>query len=198
MTGMFDPIELDVSLDVYGGSYAHTVHAFLWSRNPSTGIAYALMQLKSTGRFGFPGGRTEQSPVDGQVVIETLYREVWEEMHYQLADGQITIADHLCSHVVHSKHGKCYHFFAKQLAYEDFLVAETSYTSAESFPDELVGVIRVPLGRTDDDRCKEVRLFFDGFVEQYFSGNTRNQLLVSLRKLKVMSDEDLNINFNFT
>ncbi|XP_054157027.1 U8 snoRNA-decapping enzyme-like [Oppia nitens] len=190
-TSKFRRIDLPEALANYSTGHIHAVHIIFWFREPTTGMAYALMQIRSDGQFGFPGGKCDEPVVDEQEMMSALYREIWEEMDYRLGDGDITIGDHLFSHVRTHDEAKVLHFFGKQLTAEQFRHLELTHSHAESFPSETVGIIRIPLGQSDIGECRAVRKFFAGFGRQKFAGNARNQLLESIVALKLISPEDI-------
>lgn len=172
-------IDLEEAVGQYK-NYTHASHVLFWTKDNSRGQEgiYGLMQMRSDGRLGFPGGKSDEKTVDKNEILSALYREIQEEMDFTLFKGQITLDDRISTHL--SKSGKILHFFAKELPLIVFQRLEKTYTNAQSFPSETVGLIRVPLSG------KPLRKFFINFGKQVFAGNARNQLICSVLKLNLI------------
>ena len=172
----------------------HAAHIMLWTKDNcgDQEVIYALMQMRSDGRLGFPGGKSDEQTVDENEILSALYRELQEEIDFTPIQGQITLADRVSSHLSSSSSKKVLHFFAKELPLALFQKLEKNHMNARDFPKESLGLFRVPLRATGLPTYEPVRKFFHSFGKQNFAGNSRNQLIDSVIKLKLIGESDRN------
>ena len=90
------------------------------------------MLLREDGTFGFPGGFVEE----GETVVEGLNRETKEEIG---ADLSVQDGDFVCGHLKkHPHYGDLeLHFYAKEIALDDYKKVEREFTAAEHFGVEV-------------------------------------------------------------
>ena len=190
MEGKYRVVSLEEAINDYK-DHMHASHVLFWTRDDSTDqtVIYGLMQMRSDGRFGFPGGKSDELTVDSNEIVSALYREVYEEMGYRLSDRQITLDDRLFSHVSKSK--KVLHFFVKELPLKTFTMLERTHMEARDFPSESVGLIRVPFRAEGHVSCLAVRKFFKGFGRQKFAGNAKSQMLEAIIKMDLIGQNDI-------
>ena len=186
----FDSIDLEEAVGRYSRC-VHASHILLWTKDDSEGqeITYGLMQMRSDGRVGFPGGKSDEKEVDGNEIVMALLRELKEEINFAPLKGQITLEDRVCSHLS-SCGEKVLHFFSKELPLNEFQNLEKTHMNARDFPKESLGLFRIPLKTSDQSVSQPFRKFFESFVEQKFAGNARNQLIESVDKLDLIGKND--------
>lgn len=183
-------ISLEEAINHFG-DHTHASHVLFWTVDDSRDnqMVFGLMQMRSDGRFGFPGGTCDEPKVDSDEIVSALYREVHEEMDYKMSERQITIEDRLFSHL--SKSRKVLHFFAKELPLKTFSLLERTHINARDFPSESVGLIRVPLRDVGQPSSPAVRKFFKGFGRQKLAGNAKTQLIDAIIRLGLIGEQDI-------
>ncbi|CAG0899316.1 unnamed protein product [Cyprideis torosa] len=140
-----------------------------------------LMQMRFDGYLGFPGGLVDP----GEEPLESLNRELHEEINLDLTKFGVTQDLHICSHVCH-KNRVVLHFYLKEIFEADLPSIERSALDAHDYGHEALGTIRVPLF-TMGDKYRG----FPAFLDQNFVGNSRTQLLLGLEKSGLLSADDL-------
>ena len=190
MAANYRPIDLEEAVGEYRRCI-HAAHILFWTEdyNEDPEVTYGLMQMRSDGSFGFPGGKSDEKIVDKNEIIQALCRELFEEVNFLSVKGLITLSDRVSSHLS-IKGGKVLHFFAKELPLATFQQLEKSHMNARDFPKESLGLIRIPLKATGLSSYKPVRKFFANFGKQHFAGNARNQLIETITKLDLIGERD--------
>ncbi|RWS15652.1 U8 snoRNA-decapping enzyme-like protein [Dinothrombium tinctorium] len=165
-------------------------HCFLWFRDEgcseNADRAYVLMQMRSDGMIGFPGGYIDECIKTYDEILLGLNRELKEEIDY--SQEAITIDDYICSHKRNSNNPLIVHFFAKKLTKEQFESIEKSHTRAMHFSIESLGLFRVPIALNATIR-KE---FLSNFLQNQFAGNSKRQFLYTLFKLNLINESAYN------
>ena len=167
-------------------------------------VCYGLMQMRSDGRIGFPGGCIdEEIDSSGKGILDGLNRELLEEINYQ--EEPIKNCDYVCSHhrIGHSgstgtDDHKCpmiLHFHTKRLSENQIKLIESTHTGGRDFPEESLGLFRVLVTwRRRPDGSKDFntpsnRQFWPNFQTMHFAGNSFQQLLIALRKEGITNDD---------
>ena len=186
----FESIDLEEAVGRYRRC-VHASHILLWTKDNSGGqeITYGLMQMRSDGRVGFPGGKSDEKEVDRNEIVRALYRELQEEINFTPLEGQITLEDRVCSHLNGTRE-KVLHFFAKELPLNEFQHLERTHMNARDFPNESLGIFRIPLKTSGHSVSQPFRKFVENFGKLKFAGNARNQLIETVIKLKLISEND--------
>jgi 8-oxo-dGTP pyrophosphatase MutT (NUDIX family) len=184
----YEQIDLNDSLEYQ--RHIHASHVIFWCKDyrQSPVVTYALMQLRRDGLFGFPGGKSDENVIDKNEILKTLCRELDEEINYKSCN--VTIDDHLFSHIG-IEDNIVLHFFGKELLLEEFEMLERTHMNARDFPEESLGLFRVPLSACGQQTFKPVMKFFSGFAKQKFAGNAKNQLFEAIIKLNLMTQNDV-------
>ncbi|XP_051864974.1 U8 snoRNA-decapping enzyme isoform X3 [Pristis pectinata] len=170
--------------------YKHACHAMLYAVEPGKlfgkiPLRYAvLMQMRFDGKIGFPGGFVD--PRDSSLE-EGLNRELCEELGWDGKGLRITEADYASSHATEALPQKVVaHFYTKRISLEELRKVETCAVQAKDHGREVLGIIRVPLYTLRDG--------FGGlpaFLTNTFIGNAKEQLVEALRKLRLLSEPEL-------
>ncbi|RWS27916.1 hypothetical protein B4U80_03028, partial [Leptotrombidium deliense] len=97
--------------------------------------AFFLMQIRSDGMIGFPGGYVDEEITDSSAILVGLNRELKEEINF--SEEPMNMENYVCSHYK----SECddpliVHFFAKQLSKKQFENIEKSHMTAIHFPSE--------------------------------------------------------------
>lgn len=167
------PISLDGSLQL-DNNHSHAAHCLIWFEKGKD--KYGLMQMRSDGRIGFPGGGVEEKCPTINEIIDALNRELMEEINY---DGKINLNNYVASHLHlrSSSSGKLLvtHFFLKQVEEEEFVTIERTQHQAIHFPEESLGMFRVPVSMLSS--------FYRNFSCHAFAGNARDQLFHAINIL---------------
>lgn len=200
-------ITLEESLKTHS-KLPHAAHCLLYfvGENKPSGLHgkkevsehafFGLMQMRSDGRVGFPGGCIdEEIESSGRGILEGLNRELLEEINY--SQDPVGHSNYVCSHHRVGKanaqtheHGRemILHFYAKRMTEEQIKLIESTHTGGRDFPEESLGLFRVPIiwversdGSKDYD-LKSNREFWSEFQKLPFAGNSLKQLLVALQK----------------
>ena len=182
-------IELEEAVGQYRNA-KHCSHIMLYARDvfENTEAVFALMQKRTDGITGFPGGKSDEKSVDQVEIVKSLYRELHEEIYFTPEDGQITIQDLMSSLYERDSKDrvKIRHFFAKEIPLDTFQWIEKNYTSAPHFPKETLGVFRVPLRAIGERHFKIVPKFFKHF-ENFMS---KTQFIDCVIKLDLIGEKD--------
>ncbi|XP_073975833.1 U8 snoRNA-decapping enzyme-like isoform X2 [Rhodnius prolixus] len=138
------------------------------------------MQVRFDGHLGFPGGIIDP----GESPEEALLRELTEEL-----DIPSTIVfdadDRLFIHYNKTK-SLILHFFVKEVSSELFRTIELRSTKSLEYGNEVLGVLRVPLYTM----CDGYR-GFPAFLQNKFIGNSKQQLIESLKLLNIMTSDEI-------
>lgn len=163
---------------------------------------FALMQVRSDGLIGFPGGHVDEGEeISRSGIVQALNRELVEEMnlpieyHVPLTDSDPDFAQHhICSHLNVPDDLVC-HFFHREVRASDMEEIENLTTSARDFPSESLGVFRIPVywrvgrdGKRDYTRSGNDK-FWSNITKYPFCGNAYDQLMTGLTHLNVI-DQD--------
>nr|XP_018900102.1 PREDICTED: uncharacterized protein LOC109032434 [Bemisia tabaci]XP_018900103.1 PREDICTED: uncharacterized protein LOC109032434 [Bemisia tabaci]XP_018900104.1 PREDICTED: uncharacterized protein LOC109032434 [Bemisia tabaci]XP_018900105.1 PREDICTED: uncharacterized protein LOC109032434 [Bemisia tabaci] len=168
-------------------SKTNACHCLLFARkNKKTFGVYnpratVLMQMRFDGYIGFPGGLVDS----GEDQITALNRELLEEMNLDTSTYKVTEENHIVSHYS-TKKNICLHFYALEVPEEDIKKIEVKSLSSKDHGSEVLGVIQVPLYTMGDG----VR-GFPTFLTHSFIGNSRMQLLISLKKLNILTEDEI-------
>ncbi|CAM9999134.1 unnamed protein product [Lampetra planeri] len=139
-----------------------------------------VMQMRFDGTLGFPGGFLDP----GEACLEDgLNRELQEEVGCTV---QLTEADYLCSHVCQHPRPIVNHLYARKLTLTELRALEVSAVQARDHGGEVLGMVRVPLYTLRGGRGG-----LPLFLRNRFIGNARDQLLYALRKLGILTPEEL-------
>ncbi|KAK9510896.1 hypothetical protein O3M35_005577 [Rhynocoris fuscipes] len=166
-------------------SCINVCHGMIYSKtntivlNTFNARAFILMQLRFDGYFGFPGGVVDP----GEDVTTALNRELSEEVG--LTSVKFEEKDKVFMHYNHRK-SLVLHFYAKEVSNETFEEIELGALKASDYGNEVLGILRVPLYTMNDGFRG-----FPAFLKNKFIGNSRNQLLECLKKLNLMSLEEI-------
>lgn len=169
------PITLAESLKL-DARHTHAAHCLLYSPGEEK---FGLMQMRSDGKLGFPGGGVEEKMPSVGEIVKALNRELKEEINYDGDD--VTLENYIFSHL-HLKPMRTgeilvTHFFMKEIkSQEEFLRIEKEHTKAPYFPEESLGLFRVPFDPIEDN-------FFKNFDCHRFAGNAREQLYAGINLL---------------
>ncbi|XP_054163406.1 uncharacterized protein LOC128961217 [Oppia nitens] len=177
-------LELDASTELR--DCKHAAHCLLYSSADCSGRHLVLLQMRFDGLLGFAGGEVEVADVTVADIVDATNRELEEEINYRF-DG-VTRDDWICTHR-DSGSPFVQHFFAKELTADQLRQLETTHTTAEHFPCESLGLFRVPIGGFDQKGTS--RKFLINFLGQRFAGNARQQFIETVKKLSLVSDDDL-------
>ena len=167
----------------------HACHTMIWFASQDTPYQrFALMQMRKDGKIGFFGGKCESKEITLYELEETLMRELNEEANYN--GPRITIEDnYMFTHICPSKN-IVLHFFVKKLTQSEFVKLESNYQLASCFPDETLGVFRVPLGGSGSfESHKKSERFLGDFIQQRFAGNAKQQFINSVLELNLVGKE---------
>lgn len=166
--------------------FRHASHAMLYAPSDEMlfgriPLRYAvLMQMRFDGTLGFPGGFLDP----GEACLEDgLNRELQEEVGCTV---RLTEADYLCSHVCQHPRPIVNHLYARKLTLTELRALEVSAVQARDHGGEVLGMVRVPLYTLRGGRGG-----LPLFLRNRFIGNARDQLLYALRKLGIMTPEEL-------
>jgi len=143
--------------------------------------------MRFDGLFGFPGGVVDEDITSIESIIDSLQREMLEEINYR---DTISFEDYIYSHY-NSQRNFVSHFFAKQISLKEAEQLEQNHTKARDFPVESLGLFRILIGCSNDKSSTYLRSFVKNFMQQKFSGNVRNQIIDVCEKFKVMTQKDL-------
>ena len=169
------PITLAESVKL-DARHTHAAHCLLYSPGEEK---FCLMQMRSDGKLGFPGGGVEEKMPSVGEIVQALNRELKEEINYDWEE--VTLENYIFSHV-HPKpmrSGKILvtHFFMKGVSSEEeFIRIEREHVKAPYFPEECLGIFRVPVNPIEED-------FFTNFSQHRFAGNARDQLYAAIEFL---------------
>lgn len=151
-----------------------------------------MLQMRADGYLGFPGGFVDP----GETVVEGLHREIFEEAGVKLQERGIVLEPNkhwICS-LVRPKSGVgasvsiVNHFFAVEVPPQIF----DSIYSTTKFDDEVLGHVKVPLYTLKDvDSGGAEGLGLPAFLDNLFAGCARPQLLLSLVKCGIMTQEEV-------
>jgi 8-oxo-dGTP pyrophosphatase MutT (NUDIX family) len=181
MMANFEPIRLSLEESVkLDESHIHAAHCLIYTGSGQD--IFALMQMRSDGKIGFPGGTVDEvCPSIGEIVC-ALNRELMEEINYE---ASIDLDCYVMSHLHLTPSGKklITHFFMKRIALEeDFRRIERDHSKAPYFPEESLGLFRVPLFPNEPK-------FLANFAQMRFAGNALDQLLEAFQLIR----ESLNL-----
>lgn len=149
-TDIWEQISLPNALTKYR-DYLNVAHCMLWfktSHQQKAHTSYAFLQLRFDGLLGFPGGVVDEDIVDIESVIDALQREMREEINYC---DPITTADYFYTYFNKTKKFVS-HFFVKQISLKDAEKLEQTHTQAVDFPQESLGLFRIPIGCSYDSK----------------------------------------------
>lgn len=165
-------------------------------------VCFGLMQMRSDGRVGFPGGCIdERIDPDGKGVLDGLNRELLEEINY--TQEPINHANYVCSHhrlgkhnLGNHEHGRemILHFYAKRMTEDQIKQVESTHTNGRDFPEESLGLFRIPVfwtERVDGTKNFDLtnnRQFWSDFHKFPFAGNSFKQLLFALQKEQIIDE----------
>lgn len=141
-----------------------------------------LMQFRFDGSVGFSGGEVDP----GETPKEAVVRETEEEMGVTPGTFSIDENDLVAIHYVEEKN-LLLHFYSKKITMDEIISMEHSALKCESYGDEVMGLIRVPLYTMDDGFRG-----FPAFLTNHFVGNAKQQLLHGLVKAGIMTQEEIN------
>ena len=135
--------------------------------------------MRFDGTLGFPGGILDE----GETPHHAATRELAEEV-----GGVVTVeaGDHVttsCS----PKTGLCLHFFAKQVSLTVLKEMEEGATNSPDWGHEVLGVLRCPLYTLPNG------LGFPAFLNNYFIGNTRSQLLTAVSRCGLLTEQEVKV-----
>ena len=186
-----DSIDLEEAIGKYR-RFVHSSHILLWTKDNSGGqeITYGLMLMRSDGRVGFPGGKSNKTEVDRNEIVMALHRKLADKINFTPLEGQITLENRVFSHLDSPKE-KVWHFFAKELPLNEFQNLEKTHMNAPDFLRKSFGLFRIPLKTSGQSVCQPFRKFIKKFWEQAFAGNARNQLIESVIKLDLIGQNDV-------
>lgn len=188
-------------------SATHAAHIALYykeqckEKQNGSEICFVLMQIRSDGMIGFPGGVIDEDiKRDGRsAIVEGLQRELREEINFNESLGDFVFG-YICSHerndIKEFPKGLICHFFAQELSRSDFMDIERNHQEARDFPKEQLGIFRVPIVTKEIDGHKKVLPannddFWVKFVQFPFIGNAREQLMCGLEKCGVIAPGEL-------
>lgn len=167
------PISFDESLQL-DSRHTHAAHCLIWFEKAKN--KFGFMQMRSDGRIGFPGGGVEEKCPSVNEIVDALNRELMEEINY---DSKVRLTDYVSSHLhlKPSSSGKLLitHFFMKRVEEEEFLRIERTHHQAIHFPEESLGMFRVPVSMESK--------FYRNFSCHTFAGNARDQLFDAINIL---------------
>ena len=164
----YEPIRLSLEEAVkLDGTHTHAAHCLLYHGSGTE--VYSLMQMRSDGRLGFPGGGVEEVCPSITEIVRALNRELMEEINFE---ANIGLDSYVMSHLHLTPTKKLItHFFIKKVHSEDeFKRIEREHSKAPYFPEESLGIFRVPLFPNEPK-------FFANFAQNRFAGNALDQLL---------------------
>ena len=158
------------------------------------GSWFGLMQVRSDGLIGFPGGGVDGSE-SGSVagILGGLHRELVEEMAFPFPRLSVPPDNHVSCHIM--PNGKrVTHFYHLPLERKEIEAIEACHTSARDFPSESVGMLRLPIhwiqrqdGSRDFSQDPHNQLFWSHLLNRYpFCGNSREQLIETMQLLGVV------------
>lgn len=166
-------------------SFIHVAHCFLFTgSNSRPESMYGIMQMRTDGRIGFTGGGVEGFCPTASQIVDAVNREIHEEINYDSAN--VTLKHYVSSHLHLRKNGKriVSHFFIKKVpSMNEFKQIEKNHTEASDFPEETLGIFRVPI------YPQEAR-FLDSFSKHFFAGDAREQLFEALDAIRNGKDQD--------
>lgn len=183
----------------------HAAHCLIFSvhkeQEPGGGKDcqfFALMQVRSDGMIGFPGGHVdEDEEISRSGIVGGLNRELVEEMNLP-STHHVPVQDFLdhyvCSHHNVPANLVC-HFFQQQVQPHELPRIEILTATARDFPSESLGVFRVPVFWKEDSsgnkefRKKENQEFWSNLVKYPFCGNACDQLVTALLCLNIIDQE---------
>ena len=169
----------------------HVAHCMLWFRTSPpqmSHISYAFLQLRFDGLLGFPGGVVDEDITGLESIIDSLQREMREEINYSDPIG----VDHYFHTFYNKTRGFVSHFFSKEITLSEAEKLEMTHMKARDFPHESLGLLRVPIGSSLDRLGSyQFRRFHKNFMRQKFSGNVRKQIIEVCEKFGLMSEADL-------
>lgn len=146
--------------------------------------SFTLMQLRSDGKLGFPGGYVDEKITTEHEVLLGLNRELKEEINYDY--DPVLFSDHIFTSLRSESVDKspliC-HFFAKKLDESSFTDLEVNHMKARDFPTESLSLFRLPISRSKHSNYLN---FWANFLQQNFVGNAKSQLIVSLQSLNLI------------
>ena len=153
---------------------------------------YALMQVRSDGLVGFPGGHIDEGEeISATGIVGGLNRELVEEMNIGVED-RVPAHHYVCSHRNTHRDLVC-HFYHMPMTKDQFERNERQHSTARDFPSESLGLFRIPIYWTvDPDGEKNFRdadneKFWPVFMDYPFCGNSRDQLLITLMHLGIVN-----------
>lgn len=162
----------------------HATHCLLWSN--FDGVYYGIIQLRFDGSLGFPGGEVDEE-ITEKGILEATGRELKEEINF--SGDEFQIEDWVCSHKAEER--IVLHFFAKQITNEQFQTIEKYHAEACHFPQESLGLFRMPLGEKGKVTSSLARNFLKNFLRQKFAGNAKMQLMEAATQLELIGFEDI-------
>ncbi|TSM04886.1 U8 snoRNA-decapping enzyme [Bagarius yarrelli] len=139
-----------------------------------------LMQMRFDGLLGFPGGLVDPS-------VESLEAGLSRELQEELgAAVPVTSDDYVYSHLSSSPPRLVLHFYSKKLKEAELLELErAAVATAVDHGFEVLGLTRVPLYTLRNGGG------LPWFLSHSFISNSRAQLLDELRRLDLVSPQNL-------
>ncbi|KAK2825266.1 hypothetical protein Q7C36_019193 [Tachysurus vachellii] len=139
-----------------------------------------LMQMRFDGLLGFPGGLVKPSE---ESLEAGLSRELQEELG---AAVSVSVNDYVSSHLAQSPPHLILHFYSKKITESVLLEIERAAVSnAVDHGFEVLGLTRVPLYTLRNGGG------LPWFLSHSFISNSRAQLLEALRRLELVSPQNL-------
>ena len=172
----FEPIRLSLEESVkLDATHTHAAHCLLYYGSGRD--IYGLMQMRSDGKIGFPGGTVDEDCPSIGEIVRALNRELMEEINYEATiDLDCYVMSHL--HLIPSGKKLITHFFLKRVpSEEDFKRIERDHSKAPYFPEESLGIFRVPLFPNEPK-------FLANFAQMRFAGNALDQLLEAFELIR--------------
>ncbi|CAH1782810.1 unnamed protein product [Owenia fusiformis] len=182
----YEPIDFKNSLEDFK-EFQHAAHAMIFARdterfwNALEKKAQILMHIRFDGYLGFPGGLIDK----GESVLVGLQREIQEEIGLDPTCFPFANSDHVSSHINY-KTKLALHFFAKEVALEEFKMLESNMMTSKEFGVEVLGPTRVPL-YTMEDGYRGLPVFLNNM----FIGNSRHQLLNCALKFNLLTKQEI-------
>ncbi|KAG1668345.1 U8 snoRNA-decapping enzyme [Nymphon striatum] len=167
--------------------YKEAVHCMIhakWNKQLVDGhpsIAAVMMQMRFDGSLGFPGGSAD----DNESVLAALRRELLEEVNLDTKESKDFDFVHISTFVDHMTQN-LYHFYALELTYKEFQLMERKSHDADCYESEVMGNVRVPLYCMEDGKSG-----FPTFLRNEFVATARYQLILALKHLKILGEEEL-------